>query len=110
LGRITALIGEIHYRLGDRVLAINHLTYALEIMKQTNDLLGHARARLNLSAIFLAQGNLRATLRYLRDLPAEFERLGDVESLQATLRNLEILNEISRGWTDRRNPPADVTP
>jgi tetratricopeptide (TPR) repeat protein len=110
LGRITALIGEIHYRLGDRVLAINHLTYALEIMKQTNDLLGHARARLNLSAIFLAQGNFRATLRYLRDLPAEFERLGDVESLQATLRNLEILNEISRGWTDRRNPPADVTP
>jgi hypothetical protein len=78
------------------------LTYALEIMSQTNDLLGHARTRLNLGGIYLAQGNLRISLRYLRDLPDEFERLGDVESLQATLGNLEILNTISRGWTDER--------
>ncbi len=101
LGRTTALLGQIHYRLGDRANALNHMASALTMMEQTQDLLGHARTRINLAAMYLAEGNLRVTLKYLRDLPAELERLGDVSSLQATVKNLEMLNRISRRWASR---------
>ncbi len=103
LARTVALLGQIYYRLGDRVAAINHMASALSMMEQTHDLIGHARTSINLAAIYLVQGNLRTTLRYLRDLPAELERLGDVDSLQATLKNLEMLNRVSRHWTN--HPP-----
>jgi hypothetical protein len=70
-------------------------------MEETRDVLGHARARLNLSAIYLSRGNLRAALRYLHGLPAELERLGDVVSLEAALNNLRVLNEVSSRWLSR---------
>ena len=59
------------------------------------------RARANLAAMYLAEGNLKTSLRYLRDLPAELERIGDVSSLQAALKNLEMLNSISERWTNQ---------
>jgi tetratricopeptide (TPR) repeat protein len=101
LARTLALIGQIHYRLGNWATAVNHLVYALALMEETGDLLGHARARLNLSAIYLSRGNLRAALRYLHGLPAELERLGDVASLEAALDNLRMLNEVSSRWSGR---------
>lgn len=101
LARTLALIGQIHYHLGNWATAVNHLVYALALMEETRDVLGHARARLNLSAIYLSRGNLRAALRYLHGLPAELERLGDVVSLEAALNNLRVLNEVSSRWLSR---------
>lgn len=101
LGRTLALIGQIHYRLGNWATAVNYLVYALALMEEQHDLLGHARTRLNLSAIYLSRGNLRAALRYLHGLPAELERLGDVVSLEAALNNLRMLNEVSSRWSGR---------
>jgi len=96
LARTSALLGQIHQRLGNRYAAIDHLVGALSIMEQTHDVLGYARVRLNLAALFLGLGNLRRAIYYLRDLPGEFASLGDVDSLQAAARNLDILNSLSQ--------------
>jgi hypothetical protein len=68
------------------------------MMEQSYDLLGHARTRMNLAAVYLGNGNLRTALRYLRDLPADLERLGDASTLQAAVKNLDILNRVARHW------------
>ncbi len=98
LARTITLLGMIHSRLGNWSAAIDHLLSAMVIMEQTGDLLGHARARMNLAAVYIGQGNLRTALRYLRDLPAELVRLEDVESLEAASKNLEMLIKVSRHW------------
>jgi tetratricopeptide (TPR) repeat protein len=98
LARVVAQLGHIYYRRGDSTSAINHLTSALAMMEQNHDLLGHARTRMNLAAVYLGHGNLRTALRYLRDLPADLERLGDASTLQAALKNLDILNSVARHW------------
>jgi tetratricopeptide (TPR) repeat protein len=102
LARAITLLGQIHYRRGDWRAAIDHLLSAMAIMEQTGDQLGHARARMNLAAVFIGQGNLRSALSYLRDLPDELERLEDVESLQAASQNLEMLNNVARRWRNNR--------
>ena len=99
--RVSTLLGQIHYQLGNFNVAIDHLSGALALMDQTRDQLGHARARMNLAAVYLGMGNLRKALDYLRDLPDDLERLGDMESLQATLKNLELLNRVAQHWKSR---------
>jgi tetratricopeptide (TPR) repeat protein len=101
LGRILALLAQIHHRLGNRQAAIDHMLSALSVMEQSHDVLGHARARSNLGAIYMGEGNLRSAWKYYRDLPAELARLGDVESLEATKKNLDLLNEATRRWNRR---------
>ncbi len=75
--------------------AINHLTSALVLMEQNHDLLGFARARMNLATVFLGHGNLRTELRYLRDLPADLECLEAKASLEAVHKNLGHLESCS---------------
>lgn len=102
--RLTALLGQIHYKLGNFPRAVDYMTWAITTMQQTNDLLGAARARLNLGIMFGGQGRLRSALRYLRPLPAELQRLGDLESLQTALHNLEVINralQSRRGNSDQ---------
>jgi tetratricopeptide (TPR) repeat protein len=98
LARVVAQLGQIYYRRGESTSAINHLSSALAMMEQHHDLLGHARTRMNLAAVYLGHGNLRTALRYLRDLPADLERLGDASTLRAALKNLDILNSVARHW------------
>ncbi len=93
--RLSAILGQIYFQLGQPSQAINHLTGALDMMQQRHDVLGQARVRMNLGALYLARGNVAKTLDYFHDLPAELERLGDVESLRATLKNLEVLNRVA---------------
>jgi tetratricopeptide (TPR) repeat protein len=99
--RVSALLGQIYYELGNSNVAIDHLSSALDMMQHTHDLLGHARARMNLAAVYLGIGNLRKAIDYLRDLPDDLERLGDMDSLQATVKNLELLNRVARHWKSR---------
>ncbi|MEP7287734.1 MAG: tetratricopeptide repeat protein [Chloroflexota bacterium] len=101
LARASALLGQIHARLGNRRAAIDHLLGAMTMMEPMGDRAGYARAQMNLAAVYLGQGNLRTALYYLRDLPPILERLGDEESLQAVLENLEMLNRVSRRWKAR---------
>ena len=94
LARLSALLGQIHFQLGEHSQAILYLTGALDIMVQRHDGLGQARARMNLGAVYLGMGNFSKALHYFRDLPSELERLGDAEGLQTTLKNLELLNRV----------------
>jgi tetratricopeptide (TPR) repeat protein len=93
LARLATLTGRIHFQLGHWQDAVDCMTWAIASMAETQDMLGHARARLNLALMFMARGKLRAALRYLRDLPADLEHLGDSDSLQTALHNLDLINQ-----------------
>ncbi len=64
--RASALLGEIHFKIGNFDAAVDALTAALDLMEQTHDLLGHARTQMNLSSVYLSQGNLRKALDLLK--------------------------------------------
>jgi tetratricopeptide (TPR) repeat protein len=97
-GRTAAFLGQVYEKLGERNAAIDQLLGGIKLMGQTGDRYGYARARMNLAAVYLGQGNLRTALDYLRELPVEFEAMGDLESLQATAANLDMLNKATRQW------------
>lgn len=89
LARITALIGQIHSLRGEWGAAIDHMLWVLCTMEETNDVVGRARARLNLAIMYLDRGKVSTALSYLEGLPAELEALGDLESLQIAATYLE---------------------
>jgi len=106
LARLAALMAQAYYRLAQTVAqprqnkyyseALDLMTSALGLMDPTRDPLGHARARLNLALMLVAWGRRRAAAKHLRGLSAELEKLGDYESLQIALHNLDRINRATR--------------
>lgn len=92
LVRLASLLGQIYYERRDVTSAVNYMTLAIEGMAKNGDLRGYARARLNLGLMYIGWGKLRTAANILRKLPAEFERLGDINSLRIAAQNLENIS------------------
>jgi tetratricopeptide (TPR) repeat protein len=90
-GRLAMLLGEIYQKRDRLAEAFAYITLAINLAAEIGDMLGAARARLNLALLYVGQGRLKTALKHLRDLPTQFEALKDARALTITLENLAYI-------------------
>ena len=99
-GRVWATMGQVLNAMGDHNAAVEYLFSATELLEQTRDMLGYARASNNLAVAYLQQTPAYRTvppehIQYLLEHALELHRhTGDMVAAAITQKNLDWLAEM----------------
>lgn len=97
-GRILATLGQVHDSLDDPDSAVQYLLLAVELLDQSKDIVGYARACTNLAVAYLKQQPSRRAVpsadihRLLTQALRIQEHVGDEIGLAVTRRNLDLFS------------------
>jgi tetratricopeptide (TPR) repeat protein/SAM-dependent methyltransferase len=94
VGALLADIGEIHYRLGHRVHALDYFERALQISRDLGDRVGEAATLNNIGAVHITLGDRRKALEFFEQALPIRQEVGD-RAGEATALN-------SIGWAQSR--------